>query len=676
LFEFKMSYREPDFHKPSDPPFTFPPKDVNSKLDANLVEIEGSNGTGKTTLLNCLALAFGYMEQEKDLDQKKPMLARKLEKLEGNPTLSYSFTIRTQKHEPVELKVERKENQKQQCWLNSKPIDLDALAGKFEVVFLTEDDPRKVVSASLGKLAGYFKTLDSRLNSLQDTLTKNLMDIRDFRNFKRKEEEILSDIVECERRITKAKAESADLKEKLRKVELRDDVGNKIELLSDEKQIASRYEDLRVKYEQLKDKEEPELIRKLSREKLTLNNADLEIRNYNGQIIQICSSLKHHGTNISSEKLLNDDYSEFNHLKKNIAEMEEKAARMRIVDDMIELFQRHPEREMVPLIEKTVRETISALIMLKRSLGDDRVFGLFTALDRALTQRKNALQNFDRIQGRIAQLSVKIKNLQGLEEIEKKFSEAERRYLDLQKALKEDRVKLHSQWNQLRSVKGDPEPIRNQLRRLEVQVESEERVKSGCEQRLRILRENTIGKPKYADDEKEIETLSEMTTRLRENIFQWTRILEEPESAKKDFASSKERPGFGASDYQKFVNAVGEFLGNQFEPVAYNFKLHDIKFYDIENNAFVTKEERHIPIDDLSRGQSKVATLRKIFKEMDTSKKKIVLIDEIADLDPENMQYVKNTLKEKFSEGSVLLAVLVRPAHESCQKLIEIRGWG
>lgn len=52
-------------------------------------------------------------------------------------------------------------------------------------------------------------------------------------------------------------------------------------------------------------------------------------------------------------------------------------------------------------------------------------------------------------------------------------------------------------------------------------------------------------------------------------------------------------------------------------------------------------------------------------------RKKIVLIDEISELDPQNLENVKNTLKAKLEEGSLLLAVLVRPSSEMTQ----IKGW-
>jgi chromosome segregation ATPase len=674
MFEFKMSYKETGFHKPGDKPFTFPPDNVDSKLDANLIEIEGGNGTGKTTLLNCLALALGYLDEDKELEDKKG-LQRKLENLDRNMTLSYSFRISYSKPESTELKMERKEGQQEKIWLNSKQIDLERLRNEFDVVFLTEDDPKKVVNASLGKLSAYFKTIDSRLLSINNATYGSLRKIREFRDFKREESQLKAEIGECERKIKKSKVDFDELRQNLEKVRQRDDIKSKIELFADEKSITSQYESLKTKYEQLREKEAPDLLRKLTREKINLDNINLEVKNFEAQITRICESLKLHGTILDSQKILENDYAEYNRLTKKLSELTEKAARMHMVDDMIDLFEHYNREEIVPLVDKPVHEALSALIQIKRTLGDDRVFGLMNSLESAIGNRKSSLQGFEKIQDKIAELSQKLRNLEGFEDIQKRFSEAERRYLELQNAIQKDRTKIASLWSSLSLVKGDAQTIEGQTQKLEVQLQSEERIRSRCEEKLRLHLENASGEPRFADKEKELQDLYEMTIRLRENAAQWIRILETPMEKRKKISSVKDTTGFGTSDHNKFVKAVGEFLGAQFEPVDYNYRLHEVKFFDIERNVFITKEDRQIPIDELSQGQSKISVLRKVFKEMNPTKRKIVLIDEIADLDAANMQFVRDTLKSKLDEGSLLLAVLVRPRPGISPNLVDIKGW-
>jgi hypothetical protein len=274
-------------------------------------------------------------------------------------------------------------------------------------------------------------------------------------------------------------------------------------------------------------------------------------------------------------------------------------------------------------------------------------------------------------------LSKDSQDVKDFESIEKSFLEAQERYLQLQHAQQEDKIKLASQWRQLRSIEGVPEVVKSQLETFQVQAKAEDSMRVKCEERLKILRENAKEEPKFKDKEKKLQTLSHQITKMREKyLTHWNLILSQPTKAHEQFTSVETEAGFGLNDYQRFVKAVGEFLGKQFEPVAFAERLHEVQFFDIENYTFITKENRRIPIDNLSQGQSKITTLTGSFKEMEEGRKKIVLIDEIADLDPENLQRVKDTLKEKLAEGKLALAILVRPSHDPASKPISVRGWG
>jgi len=671
-----MSYLEPGYHKPGDKPFTFPPDYVDSKIDANLIEIEGKNGTGKTTLLNVLALALGYLDREKELDTKRA-LKRRLEDLDKNETLQYGFRIRGDKPQSMELLIERKRGQKQKISLNSKSIGPENLAREFDVLFLTEDDPRKVVTASMGKLSRYFRDLDNGLNNLSHTITKYMIEIDEFRHFKKNEKDLLNEIKDHKQKIGRYNSEIDKLKDTLAKVELRNDIQKKLALFSDEEKITSEYNGLKKKYEQLKSKKDTDIFRKIYRGRERLFQVENDLKSISARVHQTCDSLAQYGVILSSDKLLNDDFSELNRiLTRRQIEKKSEITKMVIVDEMIELLSHHSENDIVPLINKPVGEALRELYKIKAQLSFDRVFALLGVLKSALDVRKNAVAERDKILEKIRSLSKDSKDIKDFESIEKAFLEAQERYLQLQHAQQEDKIKLTSHWRQLRSIEGVPEVIKSQLETLEVQAKAEDSMRVKCEERLKILRENAKEEPKFKDKEKKLQTLSHQITRMRENLSHWILILSQPAEAREQFTSLEAKMGFGLDDYQRFVKAVGEFLGNQFEPIAFAERLHEVKFFDIENYTFITKENRHIPIDNLSQGQSKITTLTGSFKEMEEGRKKIVLIDEIADLDPENLQRVKDTLKEKFAEGKLALAVLVRPSHDPASKPISIKGWG
>jgi len=671
LFQFRMSYLEPGYHKAGDRPFLFPPEGIDDKISANLIEIEGRNGTGKTTLLNCLALATGYLDHEKDLETK-PALKRKLQDLDKNPTLEYFFRICCDKPEPIDLKIERAKGQKPKLWLNSKAVDLDTINRKFDIIFLTEDDPKKVVNASLGKLSKYISELEKGLVSIQNTINRKLLDIAEFRNFKKKENNIIKEIESCRKNIESKRSDHAKLTQKLKQLEQKEDIKGKLELLNDEKQITSEYNRLGKKYDQIKDKKGTDIIRSLYRERSNLSKVNDETKRIDTQIIQICDSLRHYNIPLETEKLLKGDYAELNQLNQKLQpKKKEESVKLRMIDDLIALFNRYLESDIVPIINKPVRETLSELLRLKAQLAADRVFALLTALNNVMEQKKGAIVEFDKIQNKISALSQKSRDLKEIEEVQGAYIKAEEKYLALQVALGQDKTDLLSKWRELSLADGDSIAIQKQLNELEVLIRTDETMKSKYEENLRMLRENSTAKPKYEEEEENLRVLYETISKLRENVIQWIQILDNPELASRQFTPEGEKVGFGLSDYQKFVKAVGWYLGSQFEPIPFDYKLHNVSFFDIERNVFITVDDRQIHIDNLSQGQSKITSLTGSFKKMDPGKKKIVLIDEISELDPQNLEDVKRTLKSKLDDGSLLLAVLVRPSSE----MIEIKGW-
>lgn len=675
MFEFKLSYKELEYHKEGDLPFTFPPPSVDSVVDANLIDMEGINGSGKTTLLNVLALALGYLDNKKELD-KKPMLRNTLQELEENETLEYTFCIRCNEPQKTELKIERKKGQKQKCWLNSKSIGPEKLASEFDLVFLTEDDPKKVVTASLGKLSKYFNDLDKQLADVSMAINKHMLEIEEYRNFENNKRSLLEEIKFHEGEIESNGTNITELQQKLEMVELKEDIKKDLELLRNKEKITSEYNNLNNKYEQVKSKDQSKILSDLKKNRTKLDKADEELEENSTRIRMTCNSLMSYGVNISSDRLLNYDHSEFKSIMEKMQPDREERAKIAIVDEMIGVMQHYSDEDIVPLVDKTVRETLSELYKIKTRLSFDRVTALLHELEKELYGREKAIVNYNKIHEKINTLKEKIKDLGNLKDIEKAWMEIQEKYLQLQSALQKDKTQMLSQWNEVSSIEGDPESIKSEMQELQAKKIVAEKMKSKCEESLRILEKNSSGKPKYNGKESKLQLLNKTITAMRENLSKWIAILQNRTENKKQFLKSKEKTGFDIDDYNKFIKAAGEFLGGQFEPVTYDYKLHNIKFFDIENDAFITKEDRRIPISRLSQGQSKITALTGSFKEMNQDRKKIVLIDEIADLDPVNLQNVKNMLKKNFDSGSILLAVLVRPKHYNSSRIVEIKGWG
>jgi ABC-type transport system involved in cytochrome c biogenesis ATPase subunit len=676
MFEFRVQYFEPGYHKEGDEPFRFPPQGTESFTKSNLVEIRGKNGTGKTTLLNILALALGYLDRESEL-QRKPILKAKLSALDRNPTLEYDFRITRQDPFPIDLKLQRNKGQKPRVYVNSKAVAADTLARDFDVVFLTEDDPAKVISAGLGKLSHYFASLDDRLNSINATLNRHAVDNTEYRDFKQKEFQMELEIQNHKQDLEKNRQKLALLEQRIKAVESKDSIKSKLELLSSRAKIEADFKDLQAKHQELSEIKDVDISDKIFREKIKFAREMSVEKDNASRVIQICDSLAQYQIQISPNRLLEHDYSELNDLKKTLVlEGGTDPYRTEMVEDFIDLLQRYRPDSVVPVFERPVRDILMDFYKLKSRQASDRVRGLVQALDQALAERNQILDKQEKTQARIEELSKNRRDLERIDKIAREYAEAEKRYLNLQAVLQEDRQSLLSTWEQVKSVSGDPQSLRSEFETINAQARIDESLMTRTAQKLTVLKENASKKPEFFDKDQRLESVRLLITGLREKMFHWGRILINPGVAREQFEAVKGRPGFGLSDYRKFVEAVGQYLGDQFEPVAFDNKMHGIKFLDIESNSFTTDDGRRIPIQSLSQGQSKTTTITGSFKQMGQDKTKLVLVDEIADLDPDNLRNVRRILSEKFNSGSLLLALLVRPTDETAGTPVRIAEWG
>ena len=149
--KLSYEYRDPNYHiNADDPSFIFPPNNELLEIKGNLLEIFGQNGTGKSTLLNIIALSMGFVRNVKEL-RLKPALQEKLQSLEKNTQLQYLLDIETPDPHKFSVNITKQPGRDQIVTINHSQIDSYPLKN-FDLIFLTEDDPTKVVTLSIGKL--------------------------------------------------------------------------------------------------------------------------------------------------------------------------------------------------------------------------------------------------------------------------------------------------------------------------------------------------------------------------------------------------------------------------------------------------------------------------------------------------------------------------------------------
>lgn len=251
MIEINYSYKDPIYHRDSDDPWVFPPKDVINKYNSNIIEIRGKNGSGKSTLLKILALAFGYLEYGSDVKEKKELVQKILD-LKNMETLEYNFEITTNIKNMSSIKVYKNKGEKRIISINGINYSDEEL-NRFDVLFLTADDPEKVVSATKGKIKDMFTRLEKRTIETSGIFLEHITSIQSYKKISKDLTETELRIKEKESLIQKSK-DKIDEYEKLRiEIERKEELSYIVNLIRSENEINKEYWELKREVDQYKD---------------------------------------------------------------------------------------------------------------------------------------------------------------------------------------------------------------------------------------------------------------------------------------------------------------------------------------------------------------------------------------------------------------------------------------
>ena len=676
MFEFKLSYREPGFHKEDDPPFSFPPDNISSLIDKNLVEVRGKNGTGKSTLLNVLALAFGYHEEDQEL-KTKPALKEKLFRLAENQSMFYHFKVNRGDPFPTDLRLERAPKQKKKVFVNNKQVSPDAL-DKYDVIFLTEDDPEKVVTITVGKLMSYFGSVEKKCYEITNLIGQHQRVINMFKNTENRIKETSDLIKTTESEKSLLEKELNEQQELLNIIIERDDTEEHFNIIAREKEITKIYNDIKEEYDKIRGSKYDEVFSEYDSLNREMNRNSQKLYNViHEDIKDLCRKFKYYNIDVDYNKIFKNDYSQIWNLRDNVEtnKDEESEIDFNLVEGMIKLFQRYRHDVMIPLLDQQVSSALENLYRIRDKISYESLIPLLNEFNKKLKERDRAVTKIKDISEKITKYEETLETIENLKQIQKDYNEAEADYLNLQQTLLLGKRDIISKWEKVKKIKGNNLDIKNKIEDIKTSIRIKEHSIVQNKTILTNLKENKSISPEYYEKENELKTLYEQITALRTNFLNWNNILLNPRKAKQDFSRLKDSSSFGISEYKGFSQAIGVFLGDQFEPVDFAGTTHGIKFYDIENSMFLTDDDRQIYISDLSQGQSKVTSLISSLRRLSPEKQGIILIDEIADLDPENMAMVKKELSDYYQKGLIMLAVLVRPISEFDSEAVEIYGW-
>ena len=114
---------------------------------------------------------------------------------------------------------------------------------------------------------------------------------------------------------------------------------------------------------------------------------------------------------------------------------------------------------------------------------------------------------------------------------------------------------------------------------------------------------------------------------------------------------------------KKYAEKIAEFLAAKVRFIKYDKKNHEIKRIDVINKKIITESNKEINFLDLGTGHSQGAYLEGLLS-MSEDKKIIALFDEVAMMDSQTLKPILNKLKKLHKENKLVLGIIVQKADE------------
>ena len=673
---------------------TYPNK---PEIDGNIFSLKGRNDNGKTTLLKIVAEAFGASEKDNDtisdhLKRDISDIADEENKLNYNLTLKYPDQSTT-----VNIVYNGKDHRYK---VNEKPIGKTEFLRQYAVLFevrekmldklnrhMRDVESRfdqylnyiKVYESKLGvlfeKVSNYEKSEES-LNKAKNSI-KNLND--NLSNYTRLQSMYSKSLQRARKEYInylyqKKELEFQRFDEQLKEIKKKMKQTNK-----SGKASSSQAELLLNKSNDLRDEivNSKLIFQGLSNLELKDNFTELN-RNLKGlsdlsyltfEYLSSISEFFQKAMDFVIEKRKGDTSSnrykeeqEFNFLKRLIeivkdfsgADLELPGSGKKLIDLLLPLQDRYHELLILLGQSETLdaiynkSEKIIALIgevtvELKRYLDQNR------QEEEPKSEKVNLDElNEDRkaIEHKLDELSIELGKM---EEEYNKISLDEKREFRPDSSVVDDYNKTKKDYED--TVKEIEETKKN----LEVQNQYE-------------MRFRNIQKPATKYTSQDIISLNEKVVKLKTKFNIFTTKL-------KDINLTKlERGDISNKSDSEFFSKIGTYLANVVEVVFHEHKMLRVKQIDFQKGVYLLEDGSTIKTNTIGSGHSSLNAIVARMKNNFVDKKKILLIDEITDMDPGVREFLINEVKKQIQSGESVLALLTEWDFKSSEnELVPIR---
>jgi len=691
---------------------------VPDKIDVNLpnlVYIEGPNSSGKSTLLNLLAIAF-YGHRSKKINE---ILLRKMNSLIDSNYQKIKFNIEVKNKDSSLILRSIKELDNHDIFVEeiingeSKPLTFDRFENRYNLIYDIPNNPTE--------------RLYDLLDEVKDEQLRYGTKIKDFYWYLRN---IIKEISEYRDpdRISNLKSTLKRLKENNKELKLKIPILN--ELLNNLEKyfylyfysyykteyytLSNKLEKYEVdKNKLIKEMKKVSKKQKKIRDKITFLLDKISEKHYNLTSLIISNLIPSEKSridiwkninvyNIKDNKLDNNLISETLHylnifyIEKEKIEENESFNNASIIQNIISFLKNYENSQIIiPKIDLNIKELINILeeenisneLLIKKHNNIIHTIELLEDIKLDIDSINDELGNYENIVIKDEEISEEIYEYQDstetIAQLKKRLNILEQNYnkymkLSLTKNLNlED--KNFSLINELK-IYGNMESLQPYYSLNEKQL-SEEIIslRHQIQQYKDSLAQTDVYIEEYTKQLKELEKLKphkyEIYQKELEILAHTTNVLSQKLLSDSDQFITNLRKGKVKklkNDFEnKYYNEISKYLAYRIGEFKHIDNTYIAKEIDLIKGIINTKSNRIIRLSDMGTGQSQAAYLLGLLNVKDDNRKILALFDEIAMMDSNTLIPIYKKLNNLYISDRLLLGIVVQRADKVHIKSLE-----
>lgn len=674
-------------------PKIYRPGPIPQELD-NLVEIEGPNSSGKSTLLNIIALAFYALDNDAVEDPLEDEIRNLYES--SHQDLSFEVSINS---EDVKLTSEKDLENKDitvRDEENGKILTPETFQEQYNLIYDIPDEPLNRIEKIAKNVEEIQHSYATDVKNLMNKVRHEIDDINNRKNPQRLEtarkklKESKKDKNRVETELTnlkqrfdwlrdftyakyyeKYKQQYENKKEELE--ELEEELAD-VEDTDGEEETSSQLEKLHSDLEKLRDKRNAtlELMESVFSEEdsdiSVWRDMDLEPSqetdfhfsdNLDEEIENLRQKIKDREEEIENK----DAFEQADFYKKMSSLLEEyKNKGVKLpgdvsVDDFLNELRSEQEKYHQLLKEKNrcneAKEGLDEFEKKVEEIRDNRLEDIREMAEQGLgpSVAESQRQKLETVK------KTRDRKKEKFEFYKEKYEERDEPSLE---EVKEEASSYINKWQN-----STEEELKEKISEVESQIESKEDKTSKLESNiqkysdLKEKLENTEPHKyeEYSEDLEELHsTLQNLDKKLRRKFDQFIKAV-----ISGNFNEEN------ASDLQlEYNNALFTYLGKRMGTIRHDDEDYDVSEVDLIDRTIYTKSGTEIKFDDMGTGQSQSAYLKSLLNTED-DRKIIALFDEVAMMDSKSLEPVYEKLKSLRNEGKLALGIVVQHADDEIE---------